>query len=124
MLDKRCKNHNRRFTGTASAVFNWLTRHYLQETLMPITPVSSTPTSPGNPREALVDRVQRAVNDVSYPAHPGTLIDAATQEHADPEVLEALRRLPDEAFGSFPEVSASIVAALDARALPRREVPG
>ncbi|POR54842.1 uncharacterized protein DUF2795 [Paraburkholderia eburnea] len=91
---------------------------------MPLTPASSISAAPGNPRDALIDRVQRAVNDVSYPAHPGTLIDAATQEHADPEVLEALRRLPDEAFGNFSEVSALIVAGLDARALPRREVPG
>ncbi|NIE67718.1 DUF2795 domain-containing protein [Burkholderia sp. Ax-1719] len=77
-----------------------------------------------NPRDALIDRVQRAVNDVSYPAHPPTLIDAAGQANADPEVLDALRGLPDEAFGGFAEVSASIVAGIDARARPRREAPG
>lgn len=94
---------------------------------MPTASVVST-TSPdlsrpsaGNARDALVERIQRAVNDVSYPAHPPTLIEAAEQAHADADVLEALRDLPDEAFGSFPEVSASIVAGLDARALPRRE---
>ncbi|MBB3256789.1 hypothetical protein F4827_001635 [Paraburkholderia bannensis] len=77
-----------------------------------------------NPRDALIDRVQRAVNDVSYPAHPRTLLDAARQAQADFEVLDALRGLPDEAFGGFAEVSASIVAGIDARALPRRETPG
>jgi hypothetical protein len=76
------------------------------------------------PRDVLVERIQRAVNDVSYPAHPRTLIEAAEQARAEPDVLEALRDLPDEAFGSFPEVSASIVAGLDARAQPRRDTPG
>lgn len=89
------------------------------------TTIPSNPAaSPGNPRDALVDRAQRAVNDVSYPAHPRTLIDAAGQAHADPDVLDALRGLPDEAFGSFAEVSASIVAGLDAHAEQRREIPG
>ncbi|WP_042298389.1 DUF2795 domain-containing protein [Paraburkholderia bannensis] len=94
---------------------------------MPTASASSTASPstsaalPGNPRDALVERVQRAVNDVSYPAHPRTLIDAATQAHAGPDVLDALQRLPDEAFGGFAEVSASIVAGLDTRAEPRRD---
>ncbi|WP_321846471.1 DUF2795 domain-containing protein [Paraburkholderia bannensis] len=82
---------------------------------------SSSAALPGNPRDALVERVQRAVNDVSYPAHPRTLIEAARQAHASPDVLDALNRLPDEAFGGFAEVSASIVAGLDKRAERRRD---
>ncbi|MBN3853561.1 DUF2795 domain-containing protein [Paraburkholderia sp. Ac-20340] len=88
------------------------------------TATTASDSPPDNPREALVERVQRAVDGVSYPAHPPTLIEAAGQQHADIDVMDALRRLPDEAFGSFPEVSASIVAGLDARAQPRRDVPG
>ncbi|WP_322041846.1 DUF2795 domain-containing protein [Paraburkholderia sp. J67] len=89
---------------------------------MSTAPVPSS-SAPDNPREALLDRVQRAVDAVSYPAHPPTLIDAAEQAGAAADVLEALRRLPDEAFGSFAEVSASIVAGHDTSAQPRREVP-
>jgi hypothetical protein len=61
--------------------------------------------------EALTDRVLHALARVTWPAHPGTLIENAEQSGAARDVIDALRELPDEAFGSFPEVSASIVAA-------------
>jgi hypothetical protein len=60
--------------------------------------------------EALTDRVLHALARVNWPAHPGTLIESAEQSGAQHDVIDALRQLPDEAFGSFPEVSASIVA--------------
>ncbi|CAG9203430.1 conserved hypothetical protein [Paraburkholderia tropica] len=70
-------------------------------------------------REALILRVERAVDTVTFPAHPGTLIECAERAGARADVLAALRELPDEAFGSFSEVSASIVAAHDRQARPR-----
>jgi hypothetical protein len=61
--------------------------------------------------EALSDRVLHALERVNWPAHPGTLIESAEQSGAQRDVIDALRQLPDEAFGSFPEVSALIIAA-------------
>jgi hypothetical protein len=61
--------------------------------------------------EALSDRVLRALARVTWPAHPDTLIENAEQSGAPPDVIEALRDLPDEAYGNFAEVSALIVAA-------------
>jgi len=62
------------------------------------------------PRDALRQRVLRAVVTVSYPARRDTLVDSAREHHADNDVVNALRALPDESFGSFSEVSASIAA--------------
>jgi hypothetical protein len=61
--------------------------------------------------EALTDRVLHALERVTWPAHPDTLIENAEQSGAQGDVIAALRNLPDEAYGSFPEVSASIIAA-------------
>jgi hypothetical protein len=61
--------------------------------------------------EALTDRVLHALERVTWPAHPDTLIENAQQSGAAPDVIEALRDLPDEAYGNFAEVSALIVAA-------------
>ena len=61
--------------------------------------------------EALTERVLRALECVTWPAHPATLIESAEHSGAQRDVIDALRLLPDEAFGSFPEVSALIVAA-------------
>lgn len=62
-------------------------------------------------RRTFDQRLESAINGVSYPAHPPTLIESAEHNGADPDVLDALHQLPDEAFGSFPEVAASVVAA-------------
>ncbi|CAM2156931.1 DUF2795 domain-containing protein [Paraburkholderia tropica] len=70
-------------------------------------------------REALILRVERALDAVTFPAHPGTLLDCAEHSGARADVIDALRALPDEAFGSFSEVSASIVASHDRQARPR-----
>ncbi|QGZ63531.1 DUF2795 domain-containing protein [Paraburkholderia acidisoli] len=59
---------------------------------------------------ALADRVQSALDGVTWPAHPATLLECAAGYGAGRDVMDALRGLPDEAYGSFPEVSASIVA--------------
>ncbi|QGZ57403.1 DUF2795 domain-containing protein [Paraburkholderia acidiphila] len=70
--------------------------------------------APGQARsnaEALTGRVLHALERVTWPAHPATLIESATNRGAAHDVIEALRHLPDEAFGSFSEVSALIVAA-------------
>ncbi|WP_322030370.1 DUF2795 domain-containing protein [Paraburkholderia sp. J76] len=72
--------------------------------------------------EALSERVLHALECVTWPAHPATLIENAERRAAAPDVIEALRELPDEAFGSFPEVSALIVAA-QLRAAQPREAP-
>lgn len=61
--------------------------------------------------EALTERVLHALERVTWPAHPATLIQNAEDSGATSDVIDALRDLPDEAFGSFPEVSASIIAA-------------
>lgn len=60
---------------------------------------------------ALTLRVLHALERVNWPAHPATLIESAEHSGAPSDVVQALRQLPDEAFGSFAEVSASIVAA-------------
>ncbi|MBN3809277.1 DUF2795 domain-containing protein [Paraburkholderia sp. Ac-20347] len=70
-------------------------------------------------REALILRVERALDAATFPAHPGTLVDCAERAGARADVIDALRALPDEAFGSFSEVSASIVASHDRQARPR-----
>lgn len=72
---------------------------------------SHSPTQSRAHANALADRVQLALRLVTWPAHPRTLIDCAQQSNAGSEVIEALRGLPDEAFGSFSEVSASIAAS-------------
>ncbi|WP_321909442.1 MULTISPECIES: DUF2795 domain-containing protein [unclassified Paraburkholderia] len=61
--------------------------------------------------KALTGRALHALECVTWPAHPATLIESAESRGAPRDVIEALRQLPDEAFGSFPEVAASIVAA-------------
>lgn len=61
--------------------------------------------------EALTGRVLHALECVTWPAHPATLIESAESRGAPHDVVDALRQLPDEAFGSFPEVAALIVAA-------------
>ena len=67
--------------------------------------------------EALAGRVLHTLECVTWPAHPATLIESAERSGAPRDVIDALRGLPDEAFGSFSEVSALIVAAqLSARA--------
>ena len=59
---------------------------------------------------ALKQRVLQAIETVSYPARRDTLVDSAREHHATNDVVDALRALPDESFGSFSEVSASIAA--------------
>jgi hypothetical protein len=81
--------------------------HLKQET--PMAPTSPTRTSPAE-EHTLVQRIESAVSDVSYPAHPPTLIESAERSGASRDVIEALHGLPDEAYGSFPEVAASIAA--------------
>lgn len=70
-------------------------------------------------RHTLTRRVLHAVEHVTWPAHPGTLIDSARRSGAPPDVLDALRALPDEAFGSFQEVSASLAMTQRGDAAPR-----
>ena len=82
---------------------------------MPSTPAPAAGASgPRPPNDAALDalkqRVQQAINDVSYPARRDTLIDRAREHDAPADVVDALRTLPDESFGSFNEVSASIAA--------------
>ncbi|MCP3724192.1 DUF2795 domain-containing protein [Paraburkholderia sp. CNPSo 3272] len=72
---------------------------------------ADTPDEARSSAEALSDRVLHALERVTWPAHPATLIENAERSGAPRDVIDALRRLPDEAFGSFPEVSALIVAA-------------
>lgn len=72
---------------------------------------TATPAQTRGNAEALSERVLHALERTTWPAHPATLIENAEGSGAPPDVIEALRRLPDEAFGSFPEVSALIVAA-------------
>lgn len=75
------------------------------------SPTRAAAAGSRNVANALADRVQMALERVTWPAHPATLIEHAEQAGAAREVIDALRGLPDEAYGSFPEVSASIVAA-------------
>ena len=70
-----------------------------------------TPDQARSNAEALTGRVLHALECVTWPAHPATLIESAEHSGAPRDVIEALRQLPDEAFGSFSEVSALIVAA-------------
>jgi hypothetical protein len=81
--------------------------HLKQETPM-TSPSPTRKDTAAHP--TLVQRIESAVNGVSYPAHPPTLIESAKRNGADRDVVEALHGLPDEAFGSFPEVAASIAA--------------
>jgi hypothetical protein len=72
--------------------------------------------------EALTDRVLHALERVTWPAHPDTLVESAEENGAPPDVIEALRNLPEEAYGNFAEVSALIVAArLSSRETARGE---
>ncbi|HKT90587.1 MAG TPA: DUF2795 domain-containing protein [Paraburkholderia sp.] len=72
---------------------------------------ADTPDEARSNAEALTGRVLHALECVTWPAHPATLIESAERSGAPRDVIEALRQLPDEAFGSFSEVSALIVAA-------------
>jgi len=72
---------------------------------------ADTPDQARSNAEALTRRVLHALECVTWPAHPPTLIESAERRGAPQDVIDALRRLPDEAFGSYPEVSALIVAA-------------
>ncbi|MBB2929103.1 DUF2795 domain-containing protein [Paraburkholderia silvatlantica] len=72
---------------------------------------ADTPDAARSNAAALSGRVLHALERVTWPAHPATLIESAERSGAPRDVIDALRRLPDEAFGSFPEVSALIVAA-------------
>ncbi|WP_035512521.1 DUF2795 domain-containing protein [Paraburkholderia nodosa] len=72
---------------------------------------ADTPDQARSNAEALSERVLHALERVTWPAHPATLIESAERSGAPRDVIDALRHLPDEAFGSFPEVSALIVAA-------------
>lgn len=58
--------------------------------------------------DILKQRVLEATVTVSYPARRDTLVDSAIEHQAQADVVAALRALPDESFGSFNEVSASI----------------
>jgi hypothetical protein len=58
--------------------------------------------------DALKQRVLNAIETVSYPARRDTLVDSAREHRAAGDVVDALRALPDESYGSFSEVSASI----------------
>lgn len=60
--------------------------------------------------EALKAGARDALATVSYPARRDTLVDSAREHHARADVVDALRALPDESYGSFSEVSASIAA--------------
>lgn len=60
--------------------------------------------------EALKQRVLDAIETVSWPARRDTLVDSAREHRAAADVVDALRALPDESFGSFSEVSASFAA--------------
>lgn len=60
--------------------------------------------------DALKQRVLNAIETVSYPARRDTLVDSAREHRAAGDVVDALRALPDESYGSFSEVSASIAA--------------
>ncbi|MFP6560035.1 DUF2795 domain-containing protein [Paraburkholderia sp. B3] len=62
-------------------------------------------------RQDFKRRIASAIAQVSYPAHPLILIETAEHSGAARDVVDALRALPDEAFGSFSEVAASIEAA-------------
>jgi hypothetical protein len=62
-------------------------------------------------RQDFKERIAAALADVSYPAHRPILIETAEHSGAARDVVDALRTLPDEAFGSFSEVAASIAAA-------------
>ncbi|WP_043203798.1 DUF2795 domain-containing protein [Paraburkholderia acidipaludis] len=62
-------------------------------------------------RQDFKQRIEAALAQVNYPAHPPILIETAEQSGAASDVVAALRTLPDEAFGSFSEVAASIEAA-------------
>lgn len=74
---------------------------------------SGTPLHRPSRTDQQLDILKQCVRDatlaVSYPARRDTLVDSAREHHASAEVVDALRALPDESFGSFAEVSASIV---------------
>jgi hypothetical protein len=73
--------------------------------------VSPTPSaSRHEQRQALKQRVLHATATVSWPARRDTLVDSAREHRAAADVVDALRALPDESFGSFSEVSASLAA--------------
>jgi hypothetical protein len=65
---------------------------------------------PTDALDALKQRVLNAIETVSYPARRDTLVDSAREHRAAGDVVDALRALPDESYGSFSEVSASIAA--------------
>ncbi|WP_042337404.1 DUF2795 domain-containing protein [Paraburkholderia ferrariae] len=75
---------------------------------MPTAPPIAHKAGPDDPLDS---RIESAVAHVSYPAHPPVLIESAEHNGAAADVIAALRLLPDEAYGSFPEVAASITAA-------------
>jgi len=53
-------------------------------------------------------QVQKFLGGVDYPADKSTLLDAARDEGADDNVLQALEALPDQTFDSPTDVSSRI----------------
>lgn len=53
-------------------------------------------------------QVQKFLSGVNYPADKSTLLRTAEQHQASQEVLETLRRLPDQQYDGPKEVSEQI----------------
>lgn len=56
--------------------------------------------------------LQRALRGADYPAYKDDLIDLARRNHADDDILEALRRLEDVEFAGPDEVDAALDSAI------------
>jgi hypothetical protein len=72
---------------------------------------SASAATDATAQQEFKQRIETALEGVSYPAHPPVLIETAERSGAARDVVDALRVLPDEAFGSFSEVAASIEGA-------------
>jgi hypothetical protein len=53
-------------------------------------------------------KVQKSLSGISYPATRDQLVDHARSHHADDDVLDALRSIPDQEYDGPNEVSKAV----------------
>ncbi|MDX8050747.1 DUF2795 domain-containing protein [Lentzea sp. BCCO 10_0798] len=63
-----------------------------------------------------VDRLRTALDDVTYPADKGQLVDHASRNNADEDTVHALHSVPDGLYESFDEVLGVIAVDQDREA--------
>ena len=63
-----------------------------------------------------VDRLRTALDDVTYPADKGQLVDHASRNNADEDTVHALHAVPDRLYESLDDVLGVIAVDQDREA--------